>query len=193
MYFGGLPINVIPNEGTVGSSKPFTGCIADAILNGTILNFANSTDKFAEILGKCILDLTYKRDFPDILIDANLPDIVTLGPYETGHREDGYDDTLGNSNVLLMYCSFLCNVYFLGGINRGDGGDILAGVTHQQPPMLVTTVAAYRPEVATKKPGTPPTTTKKPEVDSCMLPMDPVLTDIPQDSFRFSKYLLKAM
>lgn len=67
LYFGGLPNNIVVKENSVGSSKPFVGCIADAILNGTILNFANSTDKLGEILGKCVLDLTYKHDFPDIL------------------------------------------------------------------------------------------------------------------------------
>lgn len=63
LYIGGLPNNVIPKQGTVGSTKPFIGCIGDATLNGTVINFANSTDKYGDILGKCILDQSNSTDY----------------------------------------------------------------------------------------------------------------------------------
>lgn len=47
---------MVLSPGTVGSDVAFSGCIGDLTLNGNVINFANSTDKFNEILGKCVLD-----------------------------------------------------------------------------------------------------------------------------------------
>lgn len=53
---------MVVSSGTVGSTKPFRGCIADLTLKGNVVNFANTTDKFNNILGKCILDDSSKLD-----------------------------------------------------------------------------------------------------------------------------------
>lgn len=74
----------------------------------------------------------------------------------------------------------------LGGSKRGDGGDDgPQPVTYPEPELPVTHAPAGRII------GKPPQTTKKPEEDSCALPIDPAVIDIPPDSFRFSKLTLR--
>lgn len=62
MYVGGLPSRLVPLPGTVGSTKPFSGCIADLTLKGAVKNFANTTDRSNEYLASCLLDKTELDD-----------------------------------------------------------------------------------------------------------------------------------
>lgn len=62
MYVGGVPQGFVDNTGSLSTKKAFSGCIGDATLNGSIINFANATDRRNEILGKCILDKTVGSD-----------------------------------------------------------------------------------------------------------------------------------
>lgn len=66
MYVGGLPNSFRPLAGTVGTDKPFHGCIADLTVNGNVKNFANTTDKSFEILDKCVLDVDYLPIDPSV-------------------------------------------------------------------------------------------------------------------------------
>lgn len=66
MFIGGLPPHYSAIRGSVRTVKPFVGCLGDATLNGYIINFANSTDKHGDILGRCILDKTIGGDYSDL-------------------------------------------------------------------------------------------------------------------------------
>lgn len=66
MYVGGVPRNLKVLRGTVGSEKPFFGCIADLTVNGNVKNFANTTDRRREILDRCTLDVVVKEEVPDV-------------------------------------------------------------------------------------------------------------------------------
>lgn len=55
---GGVPPNYVIKRGMTGTNTSFAGCITDATRNGNVVNFANYTDKIADILGKCVLEET---------------------------------------------------------------------------------------------------------------------------------------
>lgn len=58
IYFGGLPKNfqVLPGV----SSAYFVGCISDVLINGPIVNFAESTDRKSAVLDNCARDILGK-------------------------------------------------------------------------------------------------------------------------------------
>ncbi|GJQ84232.1 LanA [Trypoxylus dichotomus] len=93
LYIGGIPSNFIAKQGHIASSESFVGCIADATLNGSIINFANSTEKVGDILGTCVLDAKAAPDFdevPELPPPPELGSFTTLGPqYPTdwGHLD----------------------------------------------------------------------------------------------------------
>lgn len=66
---------------------PFKGCIGDLTLKGNVINFANSTDKFNENLGKCIYDKNYKS-IDKIDKEPTLPPLEPIG----GRTTEGYGD-----------------------------------------------------------------------------------------------------
>ncbi|XP_018320894.1 laminin subunit alpha [Agrilus planipennis] len=175
-YIGGLPRTFAAKQGTVATERNFAGCIGDTTVNGVILNFANSTDKFREVIGKCILD-------KQIGSDTNIHVVPTLPPVEELDFQ-----TLAPSE------SFTRNPFIDAIPKRGDGG-FESGVhqpeevvTTTSPATTTTTVATVIPDVrAPRPPGTPPPTIPQlPREPSCALPIEPQYDDTANSgSYRF--------
>ncbi|KYB28643.1 Laminin subunit alpha-like Protein [Tribolium castaneum] len=161
LYVGGLPRRVILSPGTVGSELPFRGCIGDLTLKGNVINFANSTDKFNEILGKCIYDKNYKA-IDKIDKEPTLPPLEPLGPATTG----GYGD-------VTKYRPYEHTTI------RGDGGrDDYVTRTDEEPVTEVVPLPPL-PPVTHGAVGYPPLTTPPPPPkDSCALPISPPQTSV---------------
>lgn len=53
LYFGGVPSRV---DAALALQPHFYGCISDATLNGEVVNFANLTDTYQVVVGKCLWD-----------------------------------------------------------------------------------------------------------------------------------------
>lgn len=88
MYIGGVPQGFVDTTGSLSTNKSFSGCIGDATFKGSVINFANSTDRRNEILGKCILDKSIGSD-SDI------------------HKG------IHSLTALIICCNILSNSYFL--------------------------------------------------------------------------------
>lgn len=57
IYFGGLPKNFKIPRGALTSPAYFVGCISDVLINGPIVNFAESSDRKSAILDNCARDI----------------------------------------------------------------------------------------------------------------------------------------
>lgn len=57
IYFGGLPKGFTVARGAIDSPAYFVGCISDVLINGPIVNFAESTDRRSAVLDSCSRDL----------------------------------------------------------------------------------------------------------------------------------------
>ncbi|KAH1008402.1 hypothetical protein HUJ05_008957 [Dendroctonus ponderosae] len=173
MYVGGLPKTVRPLAGTVGSDRPFHGCIADLTVNGNVKNFANTTDKSFEILDKCVLDVDY------LPIDPSVHQLPSLVPFE--------EATIPPTTTQVIVTE---NPYEQRNDTRGDGGlDFQRkpeaslrrpNSTQSLPePKLPVTVMPF---------GTggraPPVTPKTIEA-GCALPLEPAMEDFKQSGQRF--------
>lgn len=55
LFFGGLPKDYVVSSGASASTSPFVGCIADATIGQTLINFANVTDRRNVSFNKCPL------------------------------------------------------------------------------------------------------------------------------------------
>lgn len=168
IYVGGLPQGFTPVKGSVKSKLPFKGCLADATLNGVIINFANATEKRSPILGRCILEKDDSiEDVEDIDIDAEQPIWRPPPPVTTTEK---YDEEAGKPS-------------------RGDGGfeeaeksaEVTEPPTTIVPETTVVTTTTPQPIVVTKS-------TLPPVIDSCALPPVPA-EDISfaQAGYRFGK------
>ncbi|XP_066250557.1 laminin subunit alpha isoform X1 [Euwallacea similis] len=169
MYVGGLPRKIVPKTNTVGSSKPFHGCIADLTVNGKVKNFANTTDKAFEILGKCILDVDY------LPMDPSVHPLPSLIPFQ--------EVTLPppTSSVIVTEDPFREVNY-----NRGDGGFDVApkpapepAPKPEEPPVAPITIAPRGPIARLYQ------TTPKPTQEGCALPVRPAEEDLKQNGQRF--------
>ncbi|RZC32304.1 Laminin G 2 and/or Laminin II domain containing protein [Asbolus verrucosus] len=158
LYIGGLPKKIVVSPGTVASELPFKGCIGDLTVKGNVINFANSTNKLNEILGKCILDGS--KGIEEIDVAPSLP---PLGPLQPSIDEISQETTK--------------SPYGLPTTIRGDGGfdflntgkseEVTESVTQQPPPPP--------PAITNGSVGRPlPTTPKPPPEDACALPLDPL-------------------
>lgn len=61
IYFGGLPKGFKIPRGAIESPAYFVGCISDVLINGPIINFADSTDRKSVVLDNCARDLLGKN------------------------------------------------------------------------------------------------------------------------------------
>lgn len=57
IYFGGLPTGFLLPPGAIGSPAYFLGCITDVLLNGQVVNFAESSDRKSAVLDNCPRDI----------------------------------------------------------------------------------------------------------------------------------------
>lgn len=57
IYFGGLPKGFTPKRIAIGPPAYFVGCISDVLVNGPIVNFADSVERKQAILDNCARDL----------------------------------------------------------------------------------------------------------------------------------------
>jgi laminin alpha 3/5 len=156
LYIGGVPRVITFSAGTVGSEIPFRGCIGDLTLKGNVINFANTTDKFNEILGKCILDKNYKA-IDKIDNEPTLPPLEPLEPLTTKHYQETTRAPYAEATTI-----------------RGDGGrDYLNKSSEEE---LTTEAVPPQPLPPTTEGavGYPvPTSPKPPREDSCALPQHP--------------------
>lgn len=53
LFIGGIPSDYMNLPGGPVTSKTFAGCFGDTIMNGVLLNFAATIDKYSEKLHKC--------------------------------------------------------------------------------------------------------------------------------------------
>lgn len=61
IYFGGLPKGFKIPRDAIKSPAYFVGCISDILINGPIINFADSTDRKSVVLDNCARDLLGKN------------------------------------------------------------------------------------------------------------------------------------
>ncbi|CAG9821860.1 unnamed protein product [Phaedon cochleariae] len=203
LYVGGLPKRVVARTGRIASDAPFYGCIADLTVNGKVKNFANTTDRHAGILDKCIFDhFTSDLNHPDPVLTPIKPlQAVTTETYQViTESPDSQFATV-----------------------RGDGGNDFApatsrprpepAVTPPPPPEeSVTQWQPVEPEIPERRPDVeqpevpvteivprvrttvaprgpvgspPPTTPKPPPVEGCALPTDPVQESVQVVGYRF--------
>ncbi|XP_050301015.1 laminin subunit alpha [Anthonomus grandis grandis] len=176
LFVGGLPRKYSPTRGALGSDQPFHGCIADLTVNGRVMNFANTTDKSFEILDRCILD----RDF--LPLDPTVHRLPEIPPL--------IDVTVPPPTVPVIITE---NPY-VQHAQRGDLGLDFRPTTTQEPPKPIfkepdASVAEKEPKPVTKSPrgpsGTVPTTTPKPTVEGCALPLIPTKIDEKESGYRF--------
>jgi hypothetical protein len=57
LYIGGLPPTYVIGTGGPLTRESFSGCIGDAVLDKTLINFVNATDKYGDILQNCAVKL----------------------------------------------------------------------------------------------------------------------------------------
>lgn len=86
LYIGRLPQNYIESRGTVASTVRFSGCIGDATLNDNVINFANYSDLYGGVLGKCLLDPKIGSD-TDVHAVPVLPPIQEVDHFDTTEPE----------------------------------------------------------------------------------------------------------
>ncbi|KAL3275279.1 hypothetical protein HHI36_020047 [Cryptolaemus montrouzieri] len=190
LFIGGLPSTLTAASGMVGSTEPFVGCIADVTLNGNVINFANSTDKKNEILGKCALDIVHWEENPDVHNVPVLPPLIdfdrdtTISPDQFTESHHAMSTTIRGDGGYEEPVVPIEPIESIGGTNRPE---TLAPLT-EEPIQTIEPETHKADETFTRRPpGTaPPRTTVAPK-QGCALPLNPNAEDSSLDpnSFRF--------
>nr|XP_022908361.1 laminin subunit alpha-like [Onthophagus taurus] len=174
LFIGGVPDEYIIKKRNAATDKSFVGCIGDATLNGTIVNFANSTNKLGDKLGKCILDerddissidhtvppLPPLHELPKV--STALPEIQTLDPYNEDLAKSGRGD--GGQDA---------------GRDSGEVEPITDAPDHDVVPPDDDFESTEATPVTSRIPY-PPRTVPQPGIyePTCALPLHPVMTEI---------------
>ncbi|XP_074042767.1 laminin subunit alpha [Leptinotarsa decemlineata] len=196
LYVGGLPQRLIPKPKRIASVVPLYGCIADLTVNGKVKNFANTTDRYSEILDKCIFDdtsLDFDHPLPELKPLERIPTFTTESPEEFTEDPNKQYATI-----------------------RGDGGNDFAVRTPSPPPHEDIPKEKERPAEktpkVTEKPevenepvteivtqpatvkiprgpvGTVPITIEPPVTDGCALPLNPIQESVHIVGYRFGTH-----
>ncbi|XP_026292152.1 laminin subunit alpha [Frankliniella occidentalis] len=86
LFFGGIPKDYILSPGASASANSFVGCLADATVGRTLINFANVTDRRNVSLNKCPIG----SDPVDYPAPSPEEDVIT----REGDDQDGDDDNI---------------------------------------------------------------------------------------------------
>ncbi|CAG9836790.1 unnamed protein product [Diabrotica balteata] len=172
LYVGGLPRKIEPQYNSVAATTAFYGCVADLTVNGKVKNFANTTDRHAEILDKCVLD-----DSPED-IDHSIPDLKPI-------ENKGYYTTEAPPETTVNLEEAYATV-------RGDGGNDFRPIIEVDIPIppvtdVVTEIVPTEPTMP-KRIGTLPPTTLSPITDGCALSPNPVQESVQVVGYRFGTH-----
>lgn len=196
LYIGGVPDSFKPKKGSVATTTTFGGCIGDATVQGDVINFANTTDKSSEQLGKCVLDKQQVGSETDVHQVPELPPLEELDHYTTLNPDLFTEEPVE-----------------FGVPKRGDGGkdgefnatsDRFGQIDEKPPPApeqrppttsTSTTTTTAAPVVVPEVPLPPPKHPKKPDQTekppppegACALPLIPKGDENAVGTFKFAR------